>query len=241
MINYPLNKKIVVFYKSNSGIEDLVLFITNPENITTQISFSENSFGLYKAEFIPSTIGIWSTLVVSEGNKESVGDFYNITDNYTIDNKLKVQDAIYTTSREWQSIGANYKVIPPIFPDAFKQNIFDFRIDEAYSGVDGQIELIGGRYYIKDNSAINENDFLEFSVVDKDNILGLFEIYGLVVGTDILELKKFIKTHSVIGGQIVEFNPGQVKILYAGLYLRLSYTSYGNTQFAFKIDYIMPA
>lgn len=199
-----------------------------------QVEFQALTVGTYYVEtdgIINSVAGVSIPIVAQESAK-------------TENNELRVYSeylAKYTPIREWQCIGMQHTVIPPTPPDTFKQNIFDFRIDPAFAGSDNYVELIGGRYYVRDVEAIHDNDIIEFSIVDKDNILGVFGLYGLVVGQDVLELKKFIRTHSIIGGQIVSFEAGQSKKLPAGLYLRISYTSYGTKEFAFKVDFIIPA
>jgi|GEM_PF-5634476 len=151
-----------------------------------------------------------------------------------------VRDFSYSPLREWQSIGVVYEVQPPEAGETFRQNIFDFRISEEIVGKDNCVEIVGGQYYIRNIDAINEADIMEFSVVDKDDVLGLFQYYRLTVGTDVLELAKFVRTHSVIGGTLVRINPGQSKILPLGLYLRTSYISYGSVPFKLKIDFFLP-
>ncbi|MFX1590479.1 MAG: hypothetical protein ACFFC1_20285, partial [Promethearchaeota archaeon] len=60
-----------------------------------------------------------------------------------------------------------------------------------------EIRIRGGSYKILDFSKVHEDDYVEFSVVDKDDVLGLFSTDGLEVGVDILELKKFVKTEYI--------------------------------------------
>ena len=176
-------------------------------------------------------INVQSDLEDFEQNYKGKGNLFEI---------YGMKNASYSPLREWQSVGAVYEVQPPEPGEMFKQNIFDTRISEDLVGRDGCVEIVGGQYYIKDPSVIDERDIVEFSVVDKDDVLGLFQYYGLTVGTDVLELAKFVRTHSVIGGTLVKIEPGQAKILPLGLYLRVSYICYGTTPFKFKVDYFLP-
>ena len=98
-------------------------------------------------------------------------------------------------------------------------------------------QLRGGWYELMDgNAAIG--DYIEESVVDKDDVLGLFAAYGLVVGTDILELKKYVKTEYVnplTAGQRQVFMAKSVFEIMAGLYLRTTYNSDGGTDIQIKV------
>lgn len=99
-----------------------------------------------------------------------------------------------------------------------------------------QIKVRGGWYELMDgNAAIG--DYIEFSIIDKDNILGLFSAYGLTEGVDILELKKFIRTEYVnpkISAR-QDFSADGASTVIAGLYMRVSYLSTGVDDVQFKV------
>lgn len=95
------------------------------------------------------------------------------------------------------------------------------------------IYMAGASFHIGPTSVLN--DYAEFSVVDKDNVLGLFALYGLVPGVDILEIVKYVRRHYIppcgtaaarepYSGEIL---PGTVAPLAAGLYMRVKYHSTG--------------
>lgn len=157
-----------------------------------------------------------------------------------IDQFIYIKDAKYSPVREFQLIGRKFTVIPPTPPDELKQNVFDIKIDETIVGRDNQVEFTSGAYYIREQDKITDNDYLEVSIVDKDNVTGLFEYYNLIPGEDVLELVKFIKTHSIIGGRRILLDGGQSKIIPYGLYIRISYFSYGIEPFSFKCDFVLP-
>lgn len=109
-------------------------------------------------------------------------------------------------------------------------NIFD-------EVITSQIKVRGGWYELMDANAI-VGDYIEFSIVDKDDVLGLFTTYGLTVGVDILELKKFVRTEYVnplMSGRREEFESSGASTVYAGLYMRTSYLSTGAEDVTFKI------
>lgn len=108
-------------------------------------------------------------------------------------------------------------------------NIFDTLITtEQY--------ISGGEYWIHPDhiSRIHDDDYIEFSIIDKDDTLGMFSQFGLVVGTDILEIVKFVLTDYVKKGnpaegyhsQLFEGIKGVNQVL-AGLYMRVIYNSFG--------------
>jgi len=118
-----------------------------------------------------------------------------------------------------------------------------------YSATAGQInifdelvtaekQLRGGWYELLDATATAVvNDYIEFAVVDKDDVLGLFATYGLTVGTDVLELKKYVKTEYInpqlLGRQM--FLANSTFVIISGLYLRTIYESTGGDNVAFKV------
>ena len=98
-------------------------------------------------------------------------------------------------------------------------------------------QLRGGWYELMDSNAAVD-DYVEFAVVDKDDVLGLFSTYGLTVGVDVLELKKYVKTEYVNPSNANNrevFMVGSVFAITAGLYLRTIYESTGISDVVFKV------
>lgn len=99
-------------------------------------------------------------------------------------------------------------------------------------------QLRGGWYELLDATAkAVPNDYIEFAVVDKDDVLGLFTTYGLEVGVDVLELKKYVKTEYVNPNKSDRqvFLVGSTFVITAGLYLRTIYESTGADDVCFKV------
>lgn len=99
-----------------------------------------------------------------------------------------------------------------------------------------QIKVRGGWYELMDDNAA-VGDYIEFSIVDKDDVLGLFATYGLTQGVDVLELKKFIRKE-YINPRIVsrqDFESDGASTVYPGLYMRVAYYSTGAEDVQFKI------
>jgi len=108
-------------------------------------------------------------------------------------------------------------------------NIFD-------QAVTTELILRGGWYEILDGNA-HIGDYVEFSIIDKDDVLGLFSTYGLTVGVDILELKKFVKTNYInprLAGK-EDFTSDGASAVMAGLYMRIAYMNTGTESVEFAI------
>lgn len=91
-------------------------------------------------------------------------------------------------------------------------------------------QLRGGWYEVMDANSV-VGDYIEEAVVDKDDVLGLFATYGLTVGVDVLELKKYVKTEYInplVAGQRQLFIAKSTFLIMAGLYTRIIYHSVGT-------------
>jgi hypothetical protein len=116
---------------------------------------------------------------------------------------------------------------------AGQTNIFDKLVTT-------KIKIRGGWYEVfQDPTApvTVAGDYLEFSVVDKDDALGLFAMYGLTVGVDVLELGKFVKDYiNPYSSTRQEFVQAGASELLAGLYERTTVVSTGVTNFDIKVN-----
>lgn len=99
-----------------------------------------------------------------------------------------------------------------------------------------QLKLRGGWYKLLDDTA-NIGDYIEFSVIDKDDTLGLFSMFGLTVGEDILELKKFVRTEYVNPASFErqDFQSGGASEVMQGLYFRTYYFNSGDNPVKFTV------
>lgn len=101
--------------------------------------------------------------------------------------------------------------------------------------VTGQLLVQGGQFWIKSAA---DGDSADFSVVDKDNVLGLHTQLGLPLGTPI-ELVKYVDGYQVPGGDMWrdEIIMPTVAPVTQGLYLRATYHSVGATDVKMGILY----
>ena len=108
------------------------------------------------------------------------------------------------------------------------QNIFDELVTK-------QIYIQGGKYKV---IGATDGDYAEFAVVDKNDVLGLFALYGLVVGQDVLELYKYIRTYYMLdANDSGEFKFESAARIYQGLFLRAIYMSVGATPVKMGVTY----
>lgn len=97
-----------------------------------------------------------------------------------------------------------------------------------------QLKLRGGWYELIHPPGTPQaelGDYLEFSIVDKDDVLGLFSTYGLTVGVDVLELGKFVRK-DYLNPHTMErqvFKVAGAFDVLPGLYFRTYFRSFGTT------------
>lgn len=120
--------------------------------------------------------------------------------------------------------------------------IFDLKITE-------EIKLSGGEVWVMDSSQANvgDEDYVEFSIVDKDDVFGLFAVLGLTPGVDVLEVTKFVyheylKKGNSYYSDLASNVPGSASVM-QGLYRREvfhSINSTGDIEFISKLYYYIP-
>lgn len=91
-----------------------------------------------------------------------------------------------------------------------------------------QIYIKGGEYWNRGGAI---GDYAECSIVDKDDVLGYFQYYGLVSGVDVLELFKFAESiyMNPDGGHQILDTPDSA-LVYPGLYLRVKAHTTSNEE-----------
>jgi len=116
-------------------------------------------------------------------------------------------------------------------------NMFDVLVDQ-------EKQICGGEYWIEADSLdyVNKQDIIEFSIIDKNDVLGLFSLYGLSVENgDVLEIVKFVLNDLVQKGDknngyhslLFEGIKGSNKV-YEGLFFRVMYDSFGTNNINFS-------
>lgn len=98
----------------------------------------------------------------------------------------------------------------------------------------------GGEFWIDldDTGKVHKDDYVDFSIIDKNDVLGLFSTYGLTVGVDILELVKFVKGDIIKKGSVLNGYHSQLyegikgtNIVYTGIFQRIMVESYGTENY----------
>lgn len=99
-----------------------------------------------------------------------------------------------------------------------------------------QVFMAGGYFWSAD---CNLGDYVEISVVDKNDVLGLFSAYGLTVGVDVLELGKFVETHYMKPGGtgFGELLTEDTAAVIPGLFVRTKYENVGTADAALGVTY----
>jgi len=126
---------------------------------------------------------------------------------------VSVRDEKYSdlTSR---IIGNGHMQIPPN-----STGILDFRITK-------ELKIRGGDFWCLNATF---GDTVDFEIVDKDDVLGLFSQYGLTAGVDIISLSKPIDTISIppFPQWTYGIAMGTEQDIKEGLFIRLKYVNQG--------------
>lgn len=167
---------------------------------------------------------------------ENAADLEDFQANYQSQsnksNKQRASNGAEITAPTFEDTGGVYpKWVGHLYDvTAGATNIFDELITTEQ-------QLRGGWYEMMDtNAAIG--DYIEESVIDKDDVLGYFSAYGYTVGVDVLELKKYVETEYInplqIGNRQV-FQANSTFAIVAGLYTRTVYRSVGTVDLKLKV------
>lgn len=83
-------------------------------------------------------------------------------------------------------------------------------------------------------SNANDGDIVEISAVDKNDVLGLFDLLGYTVGVDVLELGKWAENIPMFPGNTpwVMFHTEDTAPVVEGLFLRVKYDNNHASQAA---------
>lgn len=192
--------------------------------------FAGDAYTVYRTELFPGEIPFLGDY--AEQHSADLAEFeasYRAGCNVTIEPKTSDRRTIIAPS--WESTeGLDPTWTGRLYTaTAGAYSIFDEVITH-------EIRLRGGWYALVEPSQAAVGDYVEFSVVDKDDVLGLFGPLGVPEG-GILELKKYVRkdyvTPSLVGTRQT-FKVGGAFPVIAGLYLRTAYQSVGLIDVTFK-------
>ena len=181
----------------------------------------------------------------------TIDDSSDVTDyesNYKIDAVV-----IFRKRDAWgnQVVAPTLEDVQGLYPKKkmYKGTIVAGQLNIFDEVVSTEKHICGGEYWVYTSTGdIHEDDYVEFSIVDKDDILGLFSLYGLSTSTgDVLELSKFVlkdyaKKNKINSAeyytQCYEGIKGTNSV-YTGLYYRAYFDSNGidNAKFMWRMYY----
>ena len=122
----------------------------------------------------------------------------------------------------------------------YKNNVVAGQVNIFDVEVENEKRICGGEYWVDDSSNIHADDKVDFSIVDKNDVLGLFTALGLEVGTDVLEIVKFVKDGYIKKGdpaagyhsELYQGIKGTNRVV-PGLFYRATVDSNGTVDFDF--------
>lgn len=204
----------------------------NGKNLITEIHASDIVTALDHVDVTGDDVDIWFKDALSSGDED------------LLDAVVAAHDSTQSTGKfSFSSDGA--LVISPTYSSYEEDAAFQgFLVSGSGEDTDtiydhlitNQIYMGGGHYW---SSGGQLGDYAEASIVDKDDILGLFSTYGLTQGVDVLELFKFASGIYLNpnGTDFAELMTPDAALVYPGLYLRTKLHTAGATQCNLGVTY----
>lgn len=208
-----------------------------------------NSFTVYERPLDATSCHLWAGAadIVYRSNVEAAGFAAYETDFPAGPTRVAVADEDEALARIIGLVAVlPNSVVAPTFENTggvypqWKGHLYDVTagavniFDEV---ITVEEQLRAGYYELMDLNAV-VGDYIEESVIDKDDVLGYFSLYGYTVGVDVLELKKYVKKEYInplTAGQRQVFQANSTFAIYAGLYMRTAYTSVGMVDLKLKV------
>lgn len=128
-----------------------------------------------------------------------------------------------------RSIDGTLAVTPSAFAYVEQKTRFNgFRYVAPADAISIFDEEITTQVYVQGGKATIDNavdgDMVEFSIVDIDDVLGLFATYGLTPGVDVLELDKYVRSvYPRSPMDAMEHRVEAAALVTSGLYFRITY------------------
>lgn len=168
--------------------------------------------------------------LTQEENDAAIAEFeadYELTANQAIVRRNEYGNVVVAPthvhiSEAWRMEGIRFTA------SGHTTTVYDYLITK-------EILMQGGHWWTHCDSL---NDSADFSVVDKDNVLGLHTLYGLPLGTPI-ELTKFVHNYCVPSGHTTGLiQAPTVSPVVSGLYVRVAYDNNADTDAEIGVNYI---
>jgi hypothetical protein len=197
-----------------------------------------------------------STIVTALAGSSTSGDTCTITfkDALSVGDKTTLDGVVAAHQGEPTQKVSNFDAAGnPIYAPSFESTMGVSPIWQSYlynatnsvtstfdTELSEEVKLRGGSYEIC-TSPITGTHVVNFMIVDKNDVLGLFAGLGLTPGVDELIVKHYIRDEYVninSVGQTKTFSANSVSTLVAGLFLRTTYNNQSLDDVEFKVTYI---
>lgn len=141
-------------------------------------------------------------------------------------------------------------IIAPSFVEAghydgcyngFRWEITAGTTNEHDTELETDVKIQGGQYRLVGGPPA-DGDYMCLSVIDKNDVLGMFSLYDYEVGVDELELFRYVRNHYACSntscmGLVNVFEFPSAKFIPMGLFLRAIYVSIGECDIVMYGDY----
>jgi hypothetical protein len=181
--------------------------------------------------------------IVSAYTEESLEDWLVL---YPSSTEIQSQDdaiAMYSSLSEINRTDEGNFIYSPTYfsaPEAWRSKGIKFTIPGNSVGINdlmisSQLRIQGADFWARSDIDGNE---VEFSVIDKDNVLGYHTIYSLPPGHP-LELTKFVESNFFPSGLYCGSKTAtQAHPVVQGLYIRIKYTNNSANEAIMGVNYV---
>lgn len=202
----------------------------NPTTLTQQIAASKITIAVDYIDTFDDVCEIFFKAGLSQEEEEELNQIIYIHKGESTEKKIPVNSAGSPV------VATTY----PYVPDAWRMEGIRFTASGQTTTVydyyiTKEILMQGGHWWTLSHGL---NDSADFSVVDKDNVLGLHTLYGLPPGYPI-ELKKFVKNYHIPSGLTTGIiQAPTVSPVVSGLYVRIAYDNNSDENAEIGVNYI---
>lgn len=204
----------------------------NSDRLTLEIAQSAIVTALQHIDTADDSVDVWFRDVLSDADKAALDGLVasHSGDALVVENRDAKGNPVVATSVygfvEERTRFKGYRYVAT----AGAVSIFDEKVVK-------QVFIQGGKASV---TGANDGDYIEFAIVDKDDVLGLFAAFGLTVGKDVLEVDKYVQTYYPAPNIVdeIEHRVQAAGKVIEGLYLRLIYHSTGDTDPVTRVTYL---
>ena len=201
-----------IYYMPGDGT-GITVFVGNRDNILIA----------YTDETIAEWLVLYPAATEIHSEEDAIAMYSHLAEtNRTTEGNLIYSPTYFSAAEAWRSKGIIFDI------PANSIGINDLVIQS-------QLRIQGADFWVRSDV---DGNMAEFSVIDKDNVLGYHTLYSLPPGYP-LELAKFVESNYFPSGLYIgSKNATQAHPVVQGLYVRVKYTNNSSTDAKMGVNYV---